>query len=262
VALVGMDVLALERPVDGLETIAKKRGALELEALGGARHLRAYLSGDDVLPTLEEQHDLIDRAPVFLDRGVTDARRRAALDVVQQAGTPPGKRARRLRSPLSGLVGDDRQGAGTVRKQLLQEVERLVDGLRVRVRAEVPRRAIAQLACPQHARERLAERHLDEGIGLVVLEPDVVAGAVLFDEVGFEEVGLRDRRGDDVVDTRCALGHPDEADIEARAEIRADAVPEDVGLPYIEDLPLGVLEEVDARRLRERARLLVQRIAA
>src|SRR5258708_39545168 len=101
----------------------------------------------------------------------------------------------------SVLARDDRQLAGAVREELLQGIERLVDGLRVGVRTEVARGAIAERPRPQDPREVLTERDLHVRVRLVVLEPDVVARPVLLDEIRLEEVGLRDAAGEDVLET-------------------------------------------------------------
>src|SRR5207237_7268105 len=116
------------------------------------------------------------------------------------------QRARRhgLAAPVLGS-GDDRQLAGPVGEELLQEIERLVDRFRVRVRTEVARRPIAELTGPEDPREILPEGDLDVGIGLVVLEPDVVQGPVMLDEVLLEEVGLGVADGEYVVEELSSI---------------------------------------------------------
>jgi len=85
---------------------------------------------------------------------------------------------------------------------------------------------------------------------------------VLLDEVRFEEEGLADAAGEDVFQSLGALDHPDVSDVEGRAEIRSDAVAQNIGLAHIEDPTLAVLEEVDARRARERGDLRLERLAS
>ena len=53
-ALVRVNFLTFERPIDGLQTIAEERGPFELEALGGSLHLGTDLPRDHVLPAFEE----------------------------------------------------------------------------------------------------------------------------------------------------------------------------------------------------------------
>jgi hypothetical protein len=160
------------------------------------------------------------------------------------------------------VAREDRQLAGAVRKQLLQEIERLVHGLRVREGSEVARRAVAERARAQDARKVLAERDLHVGVGLVVLEADVVARLVLLDEARLEEVGLGDRARDRELDAFRALDHADVADVQAGAEVGTDPVPQDVGLAHIKDAAAAVLEQVNARRVREGRDLGLEALAA
>ena len=130
---------------------------------------------------LEEEHHLVD---VVAIRGLVDgldARALAALDVVQEAW--PRER------PLA--LGDvDR--AGAEREDPADEVHRLVDAARRRVRPEVAAAVGRQLAGPLDAREVVGERDLDERVGLVVLEADVEARLEALDEVRLEEERLAD----------------------------------------------------------------------
>ncbi len=169
----------------------------------------------------------------------------------EEAWSPAGQRARWNGAAFALVAREDRQLAGAIGKQLLQQIERLVHGLRIRERPEVTRGSVAERACPQDAREVLAERDLHVGIGLVVLEPDVVARLVLLDEARLEEICLGDRPRHRELDAVRALDHADVADIQGRAEVRPDPIAKNVGFPDVEDAPAAVLEQVDARRVRE-----------
>ena len=83
-----------------------------------------------------------------------------------------------------------RLGARADREGAQQEVERLADRVRVRVRTEVAD-ALALLAAQHHRpRPLLVERDREVRIRLVVLQPDVEARPVLLDEVELEEERL------------------------------------------------------------------------
>ena len=102
---------------------------------------------------------------------------------------------------------------------------------------------------PRHERPRpvLARRDLDVGVRLVVAEEDVVARLVLLDERVLEgerlALGLRDDRVD-----RLELGeHRLRLHVlRPRAEVRREPLADRPRLPDVQDLPLGVLVEVDA----------------
>ena len=180
----------------------------------------------------------------------------------EEAGSSTGKRARRDGAPAALVVREDRELAGPVWEQLLEQIERLIDGLRVRERSEIARGAVAERARAKDAWEIFAQRDLHVGIGLVVLEPDVVARLVLLDEIRLEEVGLRDRAGHGEFHALGPLDQADVADVETRPEVRSDAVAEDVGLTDIKDTPTGVFEQVDAGRVRKGRDLGLEALAA
>ena len=99
----------------------------------------------------------------------------------------------------------------------------------------------------------LIRAHADPGIGLRVLEQDVVPGLVLLDEVVFQQQGIRlgshDRK----------LGVGDLRDQDAglaveplrRDEILGDPLVQVLRLAYIDDIPLGVIVAVDTGGMRE-----------
>ena len=244
VALVRVDLLAVEGPLDGLQPVAQLGRALESEGVRGDLHLATRIAGERLVAAFEEEDALLDRGAVLLLRGVPDAWRGASLEMKEEARTTARQRRRRDGLPPAVGVRDDRELAGAVRKELLQKVERLVDRLGVRERTEVPGGAVPERPRPEDAGEILSEGHLHIGIGLVVLEPDVVAGMVLLDEVRLEEERLRDAAGEDVLEPLGALDHPYKTHVQARAEVRTHTVAKDVGLADVDHPSPPVLEEV------------------
>src|SRR5207248_1160741 len=94
IALVRMYLLTLEGPIDGLQAIAQERGALERKRRRRRLHLLLGIARESLVASLEEQHAAIDRRAVLVLRGVTDARRGAALQVIEEARPSTGQRAR------------------------------------------------------------------------------------------------------------------------------------------------------------------------
>ena len=242
VALVGMHLLPVEGPLDRNEPITQRRGPLEGQRIRCLLHLLLRVARERVVPAFEEEHALIDRASVLVARGVTHARGGATLQVEEEAGTAAGQRGGRDRPAATVIAGHDVELARAVRKELLQEIERLVHRFGVGERPEVASAAVAECSRPKDPRKILAERDLHVGIRLVVLETDVVAGVMLLDEVRLEEERLRDAVGQDVFQTFGALHHPDVPDLETRAEIGPHPIAEDVRLSHIKDAALRVLE--------------------
>ena len=106
--LVGGDVR------EGGEAIAEACRPLELELRGGLLH-QALVQAPHVLAlAAQEAHGLVDEAAVVLERDLSRAGRRAALDLVQQAGA------------RAAFV--DAVGARAEKERALQHVDRAVDG--------------------------------------------------------------------------------------------------------------------------------------
>ena len=97
--------------------------------------------------------------------------------------------------------------------------------------------------------------NLDEGIGLVILEHDIVLGLVLLDEVDLEKQGLNIGLGDDKFKIhnlryqRFCLG------IVAPSEIGPHPIAKILGLPHIDDGTVLVFVNVTARTRRQELEL-------
>src|SRR5437870_1788117 len=126
-----------------LEPVAQGGSTFERKRIGRLLHLFLRIARERVIPTFEEEHALIDRAAVLVPRCVPHARRGAPLEVEQEAGATARQRRRGYGASAPVFARDDVQLAGTVRKEFLQEIERLVHGLGIRERSEVAGAAVA-----------------------------------------------------------------------------------------------------------------------
>ena len=124
---------------------------------------------------------------------------------------------------------------------------------RAAVRAEVPvPLALLYAAGDEHAREFLSG-HADPGIGLGVLEEDVVLGLVLLDEVVFQQEGV----GLGIHHGKLCVGNLAYQDarlgVQAlrRHKVLGHAFVQVLGLAHIDNLPLSVIVAVHAGRMRE-----------
>jgi hypothetical protein len=219
------------RPLDGVELIAEPCGLLEVELRRRGRHVGLELGEHRSRLAVEERREPVHELAMVVDPDLPGARRRAAVDVEQQAGPA------RPRCPVV-----DPLAAGADREDPQEQVERLADRVRVRVRAEaaVP---LAHLAPLDAGPGDLLRGGEDEvGVGLVVAVADVVPRAVPLDQRVLE-VQRRDLRVDhDPVDRPRRLEH--------RAGPRRDVVP---GLEVVaQPLPQGL--RLPRRRRHGRAR--------
>src|SRR5207248_10365499 len=92
VALVRMHFLTVESSLDGLQPIAELGRSLERERIRRGLHLPPRFPRERFVPPFQEQHALVDRRAVVARGRVADARRGAALQVVQKAWAPARQR--------------------------------------------------------------------------------------------------------------------------------------------------------------------------
>ena len=147
-----------------------------LHALGEPRRHHVALP-------LQEQHRVLEVARVVLLADEADARRRAALDLVLHA-----RAAAVLEVAVLALAQ---------LKELVQLIQRLAHGARVRIGAEQLAFRRARPAVERQARETMLRLEQDVRIALVVAQHHVEARPVLLDEVVLEhqrfDFGARDR---------------------------------------------------------------------
>jgi hypothetical protein len=172
--------------------VAIPRGILEALVPGGAHHLALELVGDRLSVPGEEVDHPVDDLSVVLRRDLANARREAAVDVVIEARDP-------------GVATGPRALAGAKTEGPVEDIERLANLLRVRIRAEVHDPAAVPLAREHHARVFVLQRHSDVGKRLVVAEADVERRPMPLDEALLEMKGLRLRAGDDRLHVRDSL---------------------------------------------------------
>ena len=97
--------------------------------------------------------------------------------------------------------------------------------------------------------------NLDEGIGLVVLEHDIVLGLVFLDEIDLEKQGLNIGLGDDKLKIHNLRYQGFGLGIVTPSEIRAHPIAKILGLPHIDDGTVLVFVNVTARTRRQELEL-------
>ncbi len=168
-------------------------------------------------------------------------RRHALLDVGVEA-----------RASEAGVTVELVLRARADRERAQEEVEGLTDRVGMGVGTEVAH-ALA-LGAPHHHGPGpfLVEGDGEVRVGLVVLQPDVEARAVLLDEVELEEEGLDLVTDGDPLDGVGGADHLHGAFRQAGREVRHHPATEALGLPHVDDPAGRVLELVRARRVGDR----------
>ena len=170
------DLLARERTFQGVGAIAQHRCFLELEALRRSMHLAAQLVEQPVVAPTQHGNRPVDERLVGRLVDQVHARRRAAPDLVVEAGA---------RAFLQLAVA-----ARPQRKQRAQEPQRAAYRLGAGEGAEVERLVALDLAHQRQAREGMATIHAHQEVRLVVLEPQVVGRLLLLDQRVLEKQRL------------------------------------------------------------------------
>ena len=97
--------------------------------------------------------------------------------------------------------------------------------------------------------------NLDEGIGLIVLEHDIVLGLVLLDEVDLKKQGLNIGLGNDKLKIHNLRYQGFRLSIVASSEIGPHPIAKILGLPHIDDGTVLVFVNVTARTRRQELEL-------
>ena len=168
---------------------------------------------------------------------VSHARRRAAPDLVEQAG------------PRAVL--EDRVLAGAQPKHPLQQLDALAHRARVRKRAEVMVRLVHRPAVKAETREFPAAHH-EVGVGLVVAEQNIVARRERLDEIVLEDQRLRFGASDRDLDRRDLRQHLGSArSVLGFLKIGRDALFQVARLADVERLAFRSDHAVHARQTRQ-----------
>ncbi len=239
--------LLVQHPRQRRDAVAVLRGALELEHLGVAHHLGLQLGHHRLVVAQQEALGVVHVARVVGRRDQAHARARAALDLVQQAGPR--------------AVGEHGVLAGTQAEHLLDQLDRLLDGPRARIRAEVLVLAVDGAAVVGHARERVGDQ-AQVRIALVVAEQDVELRVQRLDQVVLEQqrLGLGAHHGG--LEPRDAADHV--ADARAAVillEVAGDAALQVARLAHVQHGAGDVEVAVDAGHRGQRGHLRQQPLA-
>ena len=243
IAAVDQHLLAVGDALDRLQLIAITRGILKVEPPRGVVHAIVQLAHQHVRPALHEQRDLLDARLVILGADALLAGSRAALDVEVQA----------YLALLEDLIR-----ARPERQQLADGFHGPAQRLGRRVGPEVKGAIVLDPARVQDSGINLVDRQLQVEVVLVVLQADVEAGAVVLDEVAFEDQRLDLVRALDELEVEDALDHLlDSSRLGvAGREVLPKPVAQAQGFADIDDLRLGVSKQVNARVVGHRTQAL------
>ncbi|MBA7700161.1 hypothetical protein ES703_108870 [subsurface metagenome] len=253
-------------------------------SLGSGLHVVPQTRHDFIRSALQELHHLMDHLLVARPAFQPLAWPLAPLDVIVQADFVPA---------LADGIISDAVGAGTDGEDLMQHLQGFPEAFHVGVRPQVAAR-LAPTVCRGQAAVKLhpaGEKDLgirligdpDKGVGLVVLEAEIVPGLVVAHQVLFGDKGLRLAGQDDpvqvgdlghhtpgfnVLAARGLPGRPGKGSLPRKGvpagreipsgEVGPHPVAQDLGLADINDLSLGVFEEVNARRPGQALELVLE----
>ena len=120
------------------------------------------------------------------------------------------------------------------------------------IRAEIPRTVLDQTAGHIDLREFVGA-YADPGIGLRILQEDVVPWLVLLDEVVLQQQGVRLRTDDRELGVGNLRNEDAGLAVEplGRDEILGNTLVQVFRLAHIDDIPLGVIVTIDTGGMRK-----------
>ncbi len=161
-----------------LEHVAQRGGFLEFEGPGRDLHLLAQAIEQLAFPfPFQNPACLLHSLTVFLLRNAADAGRRTIPDDV------------RVAMPVVRFARDERS-ANTQTKAAVQPFERVVQRRGVGKRPEVTRAVVLLHACGHKPRPRIRKPDLRQQETFVVAKSDVIARAVVLDQLAFQQQRL------------------------------------------------------------------------
>ena len=147
-----------------------------------------------------------------------------------------------------------RIGTLAERENSVQKPLDLIGRSHIRIGTEIETTVLFDLARDDEARIALIG-NLDEGIGLVVLEHDIVLGLVLLYEVDLKKQGLNIGFSDDKFKIHNLRYQGFRLGIVAPSEIGPHPIAKILGLPHIDDSTVLVFVNVTARTRRQKLEL-------
>ena len=168
------DLLALGYLVDASNQIPVLDRFFKFHLLRCLIHLLFEHPDDRRMVSCEKIDCLRDGFPILLLREAALTRCIALPNVVIQARALLADVARKRLAAAADLI------------ELLDQVDRILDCPRTRVRAKIAGLILLHCARKKHPRVFLSERHLDERVGLVILQHRIVFRTVLLDQVAFQ----------------------------------------------------------------------------
>ena len=147
-----------------------------------------------------------------------------------------------------------RIGTLAERKNPVQKSLDLISSPHIWIGAEIETTILFDLARNDEAWIALIG-NLDEGIGLIILEHDIVFGLVLLDEVDLKKQGLNIGLSDDKFKIHNLRYQRFRLGIVAPSEIGPHPVAKILGLPHIDDGTVLVFVNVTARTRRQELEL-------
>ena len=229
-----------------LQSVAQQRSQLEVHRLGRRLHLRAELRLHPRRLAGQEVAAIVDQLLVAVLVDPPDARRRTALDLVQQA------------RPVARL--EEAVGATAQQEQLLQRVQRVVDAARAGERAVVIARRPPRPAMLLDAREIVIAAQQDERKRLIVAQQHVIGGAIALDQLRLEQQRLGLVVGRDDRHRPRLRDHPLQPLGEAlHLRVIRHALLQRARLADVQHVALGIVHAIDAGARRQRLQHVTDR---
>ncbi len=208
------DLLTIVQTPDDLQTTFDACRALEVERLGGIRHLGGQLIDDILAMARQKALDTLDVLGIVCRGNRADTRTRAAPDMVVKAGRPFCAQIilTMSSSPLwDSTIRRQRrhsaQDGGADGNNLAQRIYRLTCRTAIGIGSKIARSRLMTLTRIFDSGIQVALCNGDKGVALVILEVDVKVRMVLTNQIALEHQRLMLGLHHDIVKARHQLHH-------------------------------------------------------
>ena len=165
-AVIGDRLLRFVKPLHRLQLVAQARRLLKGIVLRCSLHALLQITLQLRSASIQHHADGLNHLPIFVLAHITGTGRQAALDMVVQAG------------PIRIHFATGAQGEHAA-QQLHRGVHGTGIGIGTVIFGPIPQQAARHI----QPWKILLQRHLQIGIGFIVLQADIIAGAIFFDQI-------------------------------------------------------------------------------
>ena len=241
IARTGHDALLLRNFPHCPQLVTQPGSQFELQSFRRRTHALGQLLFHPLRPPLHEKTDLPDHGRIFCCIHLSHTRSQATMDMVLQTRT----------IHIQML-------AGAQRKQAPQKTQVFMQGPRIGIGTKIPRPILQYPPGNKSPWKFLLHGDLQIGIALIILETDIIARPMLFNQIALQDECFHLGAGQYCLEISNFRHHGPHLCrmVLTTLEILPHPILQHDGLAHIDDLSLRILHDIDTGRIRQLLQLL------